>query len=98
MSFEDLCEQEKMAPETRNAARKRSVDEDDPSTSNQEGQSQFEVNREASQHIAGNVRERIQQLEAALNKGNESPNRFMLRRDNSNTRSNEEMNPPSEAS
>ena len=51
---------------------------------------------EASQHIAGNVRERIQQLEAALNKGNESPNRSMLRQDNSNTRSNEEMNQPSE--
>ena len=72
-----------MAPETRNAARQRSGNEDNSSTSTEGGQ-QFELNMEASQHIAGNVRERIQQLEAVLNEGNEggiTPRRSMLRRE-----------------
>ena len=43
------------------------------------------------------MRERIQQLEAVLNEGNESPSRSMLKQEDSNARSNEEMNQPSEA-
>lgn len=58
-----------MAPETRNAARQRSANEEDPSTSTKGEQSQFEANVEVSQQIVGNVHERIQQLEAVLNEG-----------------------------
>ena len=49
MSFEEVhVKKKRMAPETRNAARQRSVDGDDPSTSTEEGQNQYEVNMEAS--------------------------------------------------
>ena len=60
-----------MALETRNESRQRSGSEVGTSTSTEGVQRQSEANMEASQHIAGNVRERIQQPETTLNEEND---------------------------